>query len=34
MEKDIDEKLDKSTKFNMALQVLLDEKEFTDDEEV
>jgi len=34
MEKDVGEKLDKSTKFNMALQVLLDEKEFTDDEEV
>jgi len=34
MEKDTGEKLDKSTRFNMALELLLDEKEFTDDEEV
>jgi len=33
MEKDTGEKLDKSTKFNMALQVLLNEKEIIDDEE-
>ncbi len=34
MEKDTGEKLDKSTRFNMALELLLKEKEFTDDEEV
>jgi len=33
MEKDVGEKLDKSTKFNMALDKLLDENNFEEDEE-
>jgi hypothetical protein len=33
MEKDVGEKLDKSTKFNMALDKLLDENNFEEDED-
>jgi hypothetical protein len=33
MEKDVGEKLDKSTKFNMALDKLLNENNFEEDEE-
>ena len=32
MEKDVGEKLDKSTKFNMALDKLLSENNFEEDE--
>jgi hypothetical protein len=33
MEKDVGEKLDKSTKFNMALDKLLNENNFEEDED-